>query len=562
MNNKATLVLIVYLFFYTINSMAQNNVENDIVALQENVFVCFNKPYYYHNERVWFKSYMMYADINYRDSLSKVLYIDVISPKGNIILSQKLKINEGETWGDFHLSDTLSTGTYRLRTYTNLMRNFGDSTIQYFPFYLIENDQLPLTNLQSKKCDYILSKESVFQKRQKVILDLAIPNLKSYSVSVTDTFAVKQISQFPYSLKIYPELSLKEPFKVKYNIEQGLTLKGIALDVNKKPKETELNIYSYLNKQLFSLNTSKKGEFELNIEDNISNDKLTISPANTNRIINVILTKIDKPTVNSSNIPEIGLQKKMGSYLEKDTLIKSSILLEEVKVHAKKENHIWADKDRLYGRPDAVVSGEAIFNAQVSNPVSALQGRVPGVRIFSLNGRIVLDMRGIQQSSFSGKIQDPMILVDGFPFAISSLNDLEAISPANIDRIEVVKRVSTIFGANGANGIIAIYTKNSQATKNIGNINQEPNKNAFTFEIDGFYKPNSFSVPNYSSDESESSFDSRKTIYWKPDGKVDETGKAQITFYTADTSTIYRVEIVGVQNSGNLVKCVKYLEVK
>lgn len=103
------------------------------------------------------------------------------------------------------------------------------------------------------------------------------------------------------------------------------------------------------------------------------------------------------------------------------------------------------------------VKGKDLAAYPVANIATAMQGKIAGVTITSMDGRpdakMSIRVRGggsITQSN------DPLIIVDGFP--VGSLNDIPASQIASID---VLKDASStaIYGARGANGVILVTTK-------------------------------------------------------------------------------------------------------
>src|SRR5690606_23317859 len=72
----------------------------------------------------WFKAYVTIGPLNFLSALSKILYVDLIHPTDKIVQSIRLPLILGGTMGDFKLADSLSAGNYRIRAYTNWMRNF------------------------------------------------------------------------------------------------------------------------------------------------------------------------------------------------------------------------------------------------------------------------------------------------------------------------------------------------------------------------------------------------------------------------------------------------------
>ena len=94
--------------------------------LTEKVYLHLDKPHYALGSMIWFKAYMQTENPAHLDSMSKVLYVELIKPDNQLHQRLTLKISEGSTHGDFNLADTLLSGNYRIRAYTNYMRNFDN----------------------------------------------------------------------------------------------------------------------------------------------------------------------------------------------------------------------------------------------------------------------------------------------------------------------------------------------------------------------------------------------------------------------------------------------------
>ena len=99
-----------------------------------------------------------------------------------------------------------------------------------------------------------------------------------------------------------------------------------------------------------------------------------------------------------------------------------------------------------------------------SNPLSQLQGKVPGANIVSASGRpgsapsIIL--RGPQSINGSGRGQEPLYIIDG----VVSQGGLQDINPQDIENIEVVKgaAASSLYGSRAGNGVIQITTRSGK----------------------------------------------------------------------------------------------------
>jgi len=92
---------------------------------QEKVHLHLDKPYYAIGDDIWFKAYVLNTKSQGPSNISKILYVELINEKDSLKKQVKLPLMSGITWGDFKLTDSLGEGNYRIRAYTNYMRNFG-----------------------------------------------------------------------------------------------------------------------------------------------------------------------------------------------------------------------------------------------------------------------------------------------------------------------------------------------------------------------------------------------------------------------------------------------------
>ncbi|UEG53059.1 hypothetical protein LLH06_19115 [Mucilaginibacter daejeonensis] len=95
----------------------------------EKVYLHTDRQVYTPTDDVWYKAYLVNAQDGHLLNTSKDLYVELITPEGKILQHQILALNNGLAKGDLHIPDSLMAGNYRLRAYTNWMRNFGDNFI-------------------------------------------------------------------------------------------------------------------------------------------------------------------------------------------------------------------------------------------------------------------------------------------------------------------------------------------------------------------------------------------------------------------------------------------------
>lgn len=108
------------------------------VVPQEKVYLHFDNMGYFENETMWFKAYVIKTDNGTPTNLSKVLYVELLNPSGDVIKTRKYPIDEkGEAHGDLKLDTLLGTGFYEVRAYTRYMTNWGVNAIfsRVFPVF-------------------------------------------------------------------------------------------------------------------------------------------------------------------------------------------------------------------------------------------------------------------------------------------------------------------------------------------------------------------------------------------------------------------------------------------
>ncbi|MFM7854721.1 MAG: hypothetical protein ACKO96_23040, partial [Flammeovirgaceae bacterium] len=97
--------------------------------LFEKVYLHTDKPYYYPGDPIWIKGYLSYFLPVMADSLSKTVHVELLrrtsQEGGYIVLAQQQRIINSEFDCHFFLPDSVEAGSYYLRAYTNLMRNFA-----------------------------------------------------------------------------------------------------------------------------------------------------------------------------------------------------------------------------------------------------------------------------------------------------------------------------------------------------------------------------------------------------------------------------------------------------
>lgn len=96
---------------------------------QEKVYLHLDNNGYFPGECIWFKAYVVGAGSLLPTDLSKVLYVELLTPEGEVLQRKTYPIMNGRTNGEFNLNDVIHTGYYEVRAYTRAMLNWDPACV-------------------------------------------------------------------------------------------------------------------------------------------------------------------------------------------------------------------------------------------------------------------------------------------------------------------------------------------------------------------------------------------------------------------------------------------------
>jgi len=114
------------------DSLTRGFIKVESKQFAEKAYLHIDRNLYYSGDNIWFKSYMIDPSTNLLSDKTNNLHVELIAPDEKIIQSRTLRISGGLGNGDFNLSDSLPSGKYQIRAYTNHMRNYND------PFFFLK----------------------------------------------------------------------------------------------------------------------------------------------------------------------------------------------------------------------------------------------------------------------------------------------------------------------------------------------------------------------------------------------------------------------------------------
>jgi len=90
---------------------------------EDKVYVQLDKPFYKPGETIWYSAYVRNAQDMKPSAQSDIVYVEFISPKGNVITTQKIIVKNGKAIGDFQTDENYAGGIYKVKAYTNWQKN-------------------------------------------------------------------------------------------------------------------------------------------------------------------------------------------------------------------------------------------------------------------------------------------------------------------------------------------------------------------------------------------------------------------------------------------------------
>ncbi len=93
-------------------------------VLQEKIYAHLDKPSYLAGEILWFKIYNVDASLHKPIGISKVAYVEILDKDHRAVHQTKVSLKDGTGNGSLLLPQTIHSGNYLFRAYTNWMKNF------------------------------------------------------------------------------------------------------------------------------------------------------------------------------------------------------------------------------------------------------------------------------------------------------------------------------------------------------------------------------------------------------------------------------------------------------
>ena len=125
---KNILFLIIFLSAQSLFADAIDSLEMRLrnCPIQEKIYIHTDNNSYFVGDTIWYKAYVLRADDLRPTDMSRLLYVELLTPDGYLVERQRIIIDHNtQSYGQFALPDTMYSGYFELRAYTRWQLNFN-----------------------------------------------------------------------------------------------------------------------------------------------------------------------------------------------------------------------------------------------------------------------------------------------------------------------------------------------------------------------------------------------------------------------------------------------------
>jgi hypothetical protein len=518
----------------------------------EKVILFSDRTLYIAGEKILFSALLKSGVEKNQGETSKILYCELINPGGNKIASDKFLIKDYSASGYLKIPDDIITGNYYLKAYTRYMRNWGPSCYHYSLIKIVNavrsevqanetdttlpgNSSLPDTSQKTAPSFQISTDKSQYSTRDTIIISIgskeAIHTLGSgFNLSVIPEFA------FSSDIALHPDNQPLEKSPFFYAETRGPSITGKIMD-NKTGNimpGTRINL-SIIGggRDFMAMLTDTAGRFFFSLPDYVGSRDLFLCAGNTKTSDPKILIDNDFCSIPvhipTKNFTLTQQERKIAFSMAVNVQLESYFNVDSIPVPENSKS----EDQAFYGVPNEIL----YLDNYVQLPtLEDYFNELPTlVKVRKRQGEKYLKVFGTQ----AGLVNfDPLILVD--LVAIDNPAMVLAIPPANISRIEVVNMLY-VKGDQTYGGIINFISKNG--------------------DFAGIDLPSSGIFINYRFIADSSHYkrtcmphqhfpDTRNTLYWEPELRLNSGNSAKVSFTAADTPGKYLIILSGMTLKG------------
>jgi hypothetical protein len=546
--------------------------ENIEVSPWEEIYLHIDRDKYIAGEDIWFSIYTIARETGKLSARSVVAYVELLNPWNRPVVQTRFQLSGGRGEGSFLLPDSISSGTYTIRAYTNWMKNFLPHNCYMHDIDICNPFKAPdffrkvasadsgiirLINSPDKNESSLnIRANSIYGRREKVSLNFRISNNKLPQVGILEMSIAVVPAEVADTCQWVDDLVIFDTVPERYNFEtNGHYLSGIIKYRDGNISDSSRFLYISVQGKVAefkyaSIDSEGHFTFVLPVDNKFRNLILQPEHANNNMVLEI------EPSF-SWILP--------ATYNYKDTFTDSlldvfsglSFNYQAAKIYGiglKKEAEIndnSLQKRRFYGIPEMEIILDDYINLPTMQEV--FFELLPGVNLRSRKSGYEIKITNPLTGVFYD--EPPLVMIDGI--IINDLTVLVDLNPETVEKIEVVK-TPYLIGDLILHGIVNVITHSGD----FSNITMPDYAVILPYRV--FDKPSTFTAPDYSDEKNRLSRkpDLRNTLYWNPSVKTNMNGEAKVDFWTSDLPGIYTINIHGISETGQKISLHKSFMVR
>lgn len=569
--NKITNIICFLLLQATCYGQINSSLNN---IPQEKIFLHINTTFLITGNTLNYKVYCINSQTKKLSNLSKVAYVELISETGELITKHKLRLKHGESYGDFYISASISSGNYKIIAYTKWMRNKG---LFYEHDLFIVN---PFSNNQSKiinknfseldsanqlatsvidNKDSLMSLKTnfkVYRPREKVDLQIsALMGEKSfgkYSISVRKKESIKSpelLTSTQYENRYKNKASIKKNVFLIPEF-RGELIEGTIIDKQTNKPVSNKNIALSIPgiNPLFKISdTNDSGKFFFNVHEHYENASALIYVLENNN------SKDYKIDINKEYPIDYSIFKFSTFYISQEdnvVLLKESINNQiEDSYKSVKKNTI---QDNVAITPFYGELAKTYYLDDYKRFPTLKETFVEVVDnawISFKKGNYVFETK-TTKNEYNYKLPT-LLLIDGM--LIENHNDVINYDAKKVEKISILLD-RYIYGPIMFDGLISIETIKGDFKTTFRDF--EEIQLTKPFPLKNFFSPDYSNpklygrVPDY-----------RVQLFWEPNVIINNQSQS-LSFYTSDNLGEYVICLEGFTNKGSPVSLKTHITVE
>lgn len=569
---------------------------------REEIYVHTDREEYIAGENIWFKLYLFDRQTGRLSSASSIAYFEILNSVNSPVVQLRIRLDGGLGWGMAVLSDTLGSGTYTLRAYTNSMKNFMPGNCFSKGIYVY--NALHTTAFRTTALSYpeshgngavenpstgkpLADRKKITQSNEKHVIELSDPGPIGIREKVVLEFqmttgGITSGQGGDFSISVSPSGGDQAPGIAEYmlsgsesdRIELNAVQSGdFAAPVYEAEKERHFirgqlldrsgqgltgGRYMFLSipgkNAVFQYSlTDDDGRFvfSLPVDDGISDliiqpenprpdDVIKIEPSFSGRFPASVPVPASTDEASDSHIVKLGVNYQLRRIFGTDSILQPLM-------QAKPLN----ETKRFYGKPET----ELLLKDYIELPVmeEVFYELLEGIQLRNRRTGYEITMTDPVYNRQYEK--PPVMFVDCV--VVNDPSVLAGLEPAKAEKIDVI-RSRYVVGDYLFFGLVNVITK----TGDFSSVALPGYAVRLPYRI--FDPVPEFWSPSYPDPESRQSRipDLRNTLYWAPSFKPGSDGRFSVEFWSSDYVTDYEIDIQGIDSKGNPVSFRTLLKAK